>query len=271
MSVLKALSEQTFFRVYLDLMTFGRELAPRGLKIIEITNYEYTLLPYVRFANFDVRKLNVDYIKNEFLWYLKGDRYDDSITKYAKMWNEVKNPDGSINSNYGQYIFGGENQFNRVFLELCNDKDSRRASIIILKNDHFNSITDVPCTYSINFRIRDDKLEMTVRMRSQDAVYGMCSDVPIFSFIHEMMFCKLKNYYPDLQYGNYMHSADSFHAYEKHFKMIEAIINNESTFNDVNCPAVSCADEVDFIRKLESSNVPDNFKFCNWLYESIAK
>lgn len=262
--IINHIDEAVFTKIYSDLMSKGVTSSPRGLLIMELLNYQYILPPYVRFANFEARKLNVNYIKNEFLWYLKGDRYDDSITKYAKMWNEVKNPDGSINSNYGQYIFGRENQFDRVLLELLNDPDSRRASIIILKNEHYNSKSDIPCTYSLNFKIRDSKLIMTVRMRSQDAVLGLGSDCPIFSFIHEMMLHKLRVAYVDLQLGDYVHSADSFHIYERHYEMVKSLLN-EPKYSLVVCSLMKDASEVDFIRKLDFTSIPEDYLFTKWL------
>ena len=195
--------EWGFRQIFKDLKASGKKFSPRGLEVIEIENYTYELPPYARFCNFAARKLNLDYIKREFLWYLKGDKFDLSILKYAKMWEGLVNADGSINSNYGQYIFhrGSDERslFTYVLEELARDKDSRRASAVILRREHLLSETrDYPCTYSLNFRIRDDKLNMSVHMRSQDAVFGMGNDAPCFSFIHELVCQSLKWKYPDL-------------------------------------------------------------------------
>lgn len=253
-----------FVKIYNDL-NYGHYVEPRGELIIELENYSYELDPYVRFQNFESRKLNLDYIKTEFLWYLKGDRFDSSICDHAKIWKSVINKDGSINSNYGQYIFGKINQFDIVVNLLKNDKDSRRASIMILDNDHLKSDTnDVPCTYSINFRIRNNKLNMTVHMRSQDAIYGMGNDAPAFSFIHEMMLNALKRYYPDLGYGKYFHSADSFHVYKRHFLMLDKL-KSYDYYEIVNCPKISGPDEVDYLRNFNFLNIPNEFKFTYWL------
>ena len=258
---------EPFIKIYNDVY-FGHYVKPRGELIVELENYSYELKPYVRFQNFESRKLNVDYIKTEFLWYLKGDRFDSSICDHAKIWKSVINKDGSINSNYGQYIFGKSNQFDTVVNLLKNDKDSRRASIMILNNDHLKSDTnDVPCTYSINFRIRNNKLNMSVHMRSQDAIYGMGNDAPAFSFIHEMMLNALRRYYPDLEHGNYFHSADSFHVYERHFQMLDKLRSNNDYYEIVNCPKISGPDEVDYLRSLSTqiSRPPSGFQFTNWL------
>lgn len=249
----------------------GIEISPRGMLCKEIENYSFSVLPYVRFFNFESRKLNIKYIKQEFLWYLRGDRYDLSICNYAKLWNNIISEDKGINSNYGQYIFGNENQFDNVVNILESDKDSRRAVITILNSKYLlnENEKDVPCTCYLSFRIRDNKLNMTVRMRSQDAIYGAGSDIPIFSFIHEMLYETLNVTYPKLEYGNYYHSADSFHVYEKHFDMVNKIVDND-IYKLVLCPKINGKNEVIFLRNLHKNigqEIPNEFKFTKWLME----
>lgn len=254
----------TFKQIYADVLS-GKIAYPRNQKILELENYQYSLEPYHRFANFPpARKLNIDYVKKEFLWYLKGNKYDISITEHASLWKSIMNEDGSFNSNYGQYFFGEQNQFDVVINILKNDKDSRRASILLLTKEHVSSETnDVPCTYALNFRIRDNKLNMSVHMRSQDAIYGMGNDAPAFSFLHEMMFNALKEFYPDIQYGIYTHTTDSLHVYEKHFKMLHDIY--ESDYEKIECPQISGFNEVKFLRNLDFNEIPAEYLFTKWL------
>ena len=255
---------ESFRRIYHDVKQRGRLVRPRGQLVLEIENYSYELPPFVRFQSFQSRKLNVQYIKDELLWYIKGDRFDTSIAAKAKIWQGIINDDGSINSNYGQYIFTGK-QFDNAVKLLAADKDSRRASMVILGDDHLLSDTkDVPCTYALNFRIRDDKLNMSVHMRSQDAIYGMGNDAPAFSFIHEMMLNALRAHYPQLGYGTYFHIADSFHVYERHFPMLDKLCADDP-YVDVPCPEISGPSEVDFIRRLDFSDTPVEFRFARWL------
>lgn len=259
----------TFKKIYNDLVKHGKEVAPRGQKVLEIENYNYVLPPYVRFTNFEDRKFNLKYVKREFLWYLRGDKFDTSITEHASLWKSLINEDGSINSNYGQYVFGEQNQFQNVVNQLRSDRDSRRATISILSADHLLSDTkDVPCTYSINFRIRENKLNMTVRMRSQDAIFGMSNDAPAFSLIHEMMFVSLREVYPNLEYGEYHHSADSFHVYERHFDMIKTLASS-SSYSMILCPKISCSEEIRFLLHGDFSSIPETFAFTKWLLADL--
>lgn len=253
----------SFHDIYVDLYTDGHIVSPRGMKVKEIEDYTYILKPYERFANFKERKINLKYLKTEFLWYLKGNRWDTSITEYAKLWKDHENKDGSFNSNYGQYFFenGKNSNWNRLIKELLLDKDSRRASIMILNNDHLNSDTnDVPCTLGLNFRIRKNKLNCTIQMRSQDAVFGMGNDVPTFSFIHEMAYITLRDLkYQDLQLGNLSCFVNSFHIYERHFELLDNIVANN--YIEIDVPRISGLVEVENLIKTSYLDFP----FTNWL------
>ena len=130
----------------------------------------------------------------------------------------------------------------RVVNELTEDPDSRRAAICILDNNHLNSYTkDYPCTGFLNFHIRDNKLHMTVHMRSQDAIYGMGNDAFTFGLVHELLWSRLKENIPGLDLGDYTHIVDSFHVYATHYGMVENILNDPTVEVDLNleCPLMT--------------------------------
>ena len=159
----------------------GNIISPRGSKVIEVENFMYELPPYVKFQNYDVRKLKFNYIKQELLWYLRHNVHDTSIVNFASIWKDLIQPNGTINSNYGAHLFASKNRETSQFLNVIDilrkDADSRRASMVILTDSHLLCDIDVPCTYSLNFRIRNNKLNMTVHMRSQDAIFGMGNEI----------------------------------------------------------------------------------------------
>ena len=269
-----------FYHVLEKLWTKGSLVKPRGLLCKELTNFQYFLEPRERFMCFDQRKFKLDYAKQEFLWYVRGNRKDTSIVKLASMWKDLVNPDGSINSNYGWYIFNSEaaddssysSNFERVIDTLTHDPDSRRAVITILGNDHLNSGTkDFPCTAYLNFQIRKNWFNIYVRMRSQDAIFGMGNDAPCFSFIQELMYCRLKAVYPLLRLGRYWHLADSFHVYERHFDMVESIVTSPRITVDphATCPIMEYKDVDQWSDIRYTANNPTNTdqktKFGKWL------
>ena len=227
-----------YLTAYSEVLHHGRVIAPRGQECLEVCDYKLVLnMKYSVLTSFDARKLNLNYAKQEFLWYLRGNRRDQSIEQYATMWAKIRQEDGGYNSNYGQYIFN--KQFNFVVDELVQDPFSRRASIVLLNSDHlYHENTDVVCTYSMNFRIRNNQLDMTVMMRSNDVIFGLTNDAFCFTMVYRMVFAALRDKgMDDLQLGEYTHIANSLHVYKRHFEMIKDIIDDGLTgYHEISMP-----------------------------------
>lgn len=218
-----------YLRAYRDLQTKGKIVQPHGTKTLELLNYQFIIPPAPNFVtSFRARNLNLTYCKQEWLWYLRGDRFDTSIEDHATMWKKIKQPDGGYNSNYGQYLFGKEQQFLWAFECLRKDIFSRQACIQLLNKSHmFTNNTDVVCTQSIQFIARDGKLHMYVSMRSNDAIWGLTNDAFCFANLHTMMLVALQEAgYSRLQMGRYYHRAGSFHVYERHFEMLDKLVDD---------------------------------------------
>jgi thymidylate synthase len=261
-----------FLQVYKDLKTKGELSSPRGQKVLEIQDYMITIPARERFTSYRARKFNLDYAKLEMLWYLTGDPRNEMILKCASIWPDVRQPDGQWYSNYGRYWFGHQQGFYWVVGQLMRDKDSRQAVIPMLNHLHcFIGNVDVVCTYSISFRIRNDKLYMSVNMRSQDAIWGFTNDTFCFSVLHELVYVYLRDSdYPDLQMGTFTHKVDSFHVYEKHFDMLESILEDgKGGYYEVQCPHIFDKHEVmgliDFGYKAKDDS---KFEFTRWLNDN---
>lgn len=201
--------------------------SPHGVLTKELINQHYTVLPGSELITHIDRKLSLPYVKRELMWYLTARRYDTSIVSYASIWQDCIAHDGGINSNYGQYLFGGGLGLDRCIKELKRDRDSRRAIAMILGQHHLHwAGTDQPCTVSLQFLIRPDffgrdKLTCIVTMRSQDAIFGLGNDTPAF-----MMFAKLVAACVGVEVGELCVNVGSLHVYERHFKMLQRIVES---------------------------------------------
>lgn len=217
-----------FTQMYRDLKQKGSEVVSSKDRCIELLNYSMTIPPLDYATSFFSRKLNLDYCKAEWAWYVRGDRFDTSIEKHAKLWKKIRAWDDGFNSNYGQYIFGEQNQFAWVVKALTKDPYSRQASIQLLNMSHmYEGNTDFVCTHGINFQIRDGMLNMTVMMRSNDAIYGTTNDVFCFGQLLLAVWAELRHVYPNLQVGAYTHFVCSLHVYERHFDMLDRLVSLE--------------------------------------------
>lgn len=215
-----------FYRAYAEVMASPLS-KPRGQLVHDLRGVALVLdLNEPALTSFEHRNLNLTYCKQEWLWYIGANPYDDSIAEHAKMWAKLKQPDGRYFSNYGYYIFSGPfSQFDYVIEQLTNDPDSRRASIVLLERNHlFKENVDTVCTYAINFAIVQGRFNMAVHMRSNDVVFGLTNDAFCFSQLAEFVYQCLKSEFPYLVKGEYVHIVDSLHVYERHFGMLERIL-----------------------------------------------
>lgn len=218
-------NRQAFLGLIGSTMAYGRLVSPRGLEIRELIDAQIVIDPYYPFQGFQARKYQVDYFRKEMRWKLGASRMDESIKAHAAMWESVQNPDGSFNSNYGQYWFGQQMGLMKACLELIRDPYSRRACIPMLRDGHLSPETkDTVCTESITFLIRDNQLHCSVHMRSSDQIFGLGTDIPTFSFLMRLARGILSPHFDNLSLGLLKITAASSHIYARHFHMAERIL-----------------------------------------------
>jgi thymidylate synthase len=177
-----------------------------------------------------VRSSQFKYIAAEFLWYFMGRNDVAWISKYAKFWEHIQNPDGTVNSSYGNLLFTlknehGFSQYEWAHQSLVKDKDTRQAVLHfnLPKHQSFEN-KDFVCTMYGIFQIRENKLNFTIHMRSNDVILGLPTDIAFFAVLQMQMLNHLKITYPELELGTYTHIANSLHVYERHFELVENML-----------------------------------------------
>ena len=120
----------------------------------------------------------------------------------------MSNRKGLVNSNYG-WQWMRENQLEYVIKKLKKHKETRHAAISIYDcKEHDQYKKDTPCTYAVQFTILNDKLNMSVYMRSNDLWYGFCNDQYCFSMLQKYVAERL-----NMEIGWYYHHAHNMHIY----------------------------------------------------------
>ena len=158
------------------------------------------------------RDWKLRYAMAEWDWYLSG---DPSIKKLGKIygkippiWERMADSDGNVMSNYG-WQWQRNNQIDYVVGKLRNNPNTRHAAISIYDCKEYNKYrNDTPCTYAVQFTILNDKLNMSVYMRSNDIWYGFCNDQYQFSMLQKMIAGRLS-----IDVGWYYHHAHNMHLY----------------------------------------------------------
>ncbi|MBD8125076.1 thymidylate synthase [Pantoea agglomerans] len=197
----------------------------------------------------------------EFLWYLTGDNKLSFIERYISVYKEFAEDDGTIRGGYGPRIFNMHNvhnQLENIITQLSHKKTSRRALVqlfdasdLALKSNDSKEYKDIPCTISLQFLIRDDKLNLFVNMRSNDAFKGLTHDIFAFTMIQEFI-SKILN----CGLGQYYHYVSSMHLYECDLPKVyalqrEGFMNTASIMGEM--PAINSLDLRFQILKVEES------------------
>lgn len=112
------------------------------------------------------------------------------------------------------------NQIEFVVNELKRCPYSRRAVITIRSGEDIDiEATDPACLQHIQYFIRDGKLHCKVLFRSNDAVEA--------TFMNAFALVMLQKRIADelgVEVGSYTHRANSFHAYEKDWELLEGYV-----------------------------------------------
>jgi len=154
------------------------------------------------------RKWNPKYAAREWEWYLSGDPSAIEISKYAPIWKNMMDEDGNVRSNYG-WQWKRNNQLSKIVDLLRDNPNTRKATISIYDGKEIDTYSnDTPCTYAVQFTILDNKLNMTVLMRSNDLWYGFCNDQYCFSMLQQTVADFLC-----IEVGTYYHFAHNLHLY----------------------------------------------------------
>lgn len=160
-----------------------------------------------------IRKMPMRYAVGELAWYLSGSNRVRDIAQFAPKWREISDDGITNNSAYGhrilhQFCF---DQWEYVKQMLIDHPDSRQA-IIHIKDPSNKPTKDVPCTVYLQFLLRDNKLHLSVHMRSNDIWMGVPYDMFSFCFLQMKMAMEL-----GVGIGSYTHYAGSLHLYQRDF------------------------------------------------------
>lgn len=229
--------------------------APRGLPVREKTDYSFRILYPVAEAIITLdetrNKVIAGYTAKEMELYNSCANTSVDFAKASKFWEKLANPDGTVNSAYGYLIWKNKSHGNafeglaqglqdfntkiRTPWEwakeaLIADKDTRQAILRFSLPEHaWVGVKDFTCTMHGNFLIREDKLNLSIVMRSNDLWLGLTYDLPWFVSLMDKMVEELKPYYPTLTKGHYTHTVHSLHLYERDEEKIMKAIGHKTT------------------------------------------
>ena len=223
-----------------EILSKGKVISPRGCEIMELNHVQLEVqnnlwdFPNER----PIRKI-LDYWMNELAWYMTGSQDTAFICEKAKLWEGIKNPDGTLNSNYGRLVFYNKTThptmgavtlppFEWAAGSLEADIHSRQAVVTYNSGGYnFPGNKDYICTQHQAFFIREERLHCYIALRSSDAIFGLPYNMPWWSFVAQMMLDRLKTRYPHLTMGEIKVTIYSAHIYAQHYGLVSRMLNKD--------------------------------------------
>jgi len=200
-------------RGYVQLATWlldrGQPVVSRGLSTLELTGVTLdfpdptgVMLPIG--VN---RKINTRLAAVEALQLVSGNGDPSLLLRASPSYADVLvHPE---NLTYGSYGLRLRHQWDSLIGLLRREPDTRRAVLSIWREDDLTHDGDRPCTLTLQFLVRDDRLELIVNMRSQDLYRGVPYDVFMFSQAQLSLAAQL-----GVGVGRYTHHVGSLHVYD---------------------------------------------------------
>jgi len=159
----------------------------------------------------------------ELVWYLSGSNRIEPIQAYIPQYDENAEADGTVHGAYGPRLRSWRERDQLLdTINLLRKKPGSRRAVIQLfdSDDSIGNFKDIPCTTTLQFLRRCDKLNLLVTMRSNDAWLGLPHDIFCFTMIQEIAARTL-----GIDVGEYIHFAGSFHLYEKNRAAAKAFLD----------------------------------------------
>ena len=164
-----------------------------------------------------VRDSNPFFHLMEAMWMLAGRQDGAFLDHYIKDFSKTFGVNGIIPDAYG-YRWRcrlGYDQLAEIIEQLQKDPTTRQAVLEMWYDDlQYNG--PKPCNLVATFRIRKDKLDMTVFNRSNDLIWGACGANAVhFPIMQEYMASMI-----GVKMGEYWQVTTNLHLYQKHIDLL---------------------------------------------------
>lgn len=199
------------------LLRHGHHVVPRGQETLEERAVQLVVDDWSECVLLSpTRKLNYRFMVAEFIWMALGRRDVAGVARYNSQIAQFSDDGRTFAGAYGPRV---DRQWGYVVNTLRQDPASRQAIISIWEPNPGRS-RDIPCTLSLQFLIRDRRLEVIATMRSSDIWLGVPYDVFNFSMLANALAGELN----DLEPGPLILNLGSSHLYLRNVAAAQEVL-----------------------------------------------
>lgn len=162
-----------------EVLSHGYDISPRGKKTRERLNLSTSFDMERSIIACPPRKLGGRFLYAEPAWILSGSNRLNDIMRYAPMLEEFSDDGIFLSGAYGPPVV---DQLPYIVNLLGDDPYSRQAVMTLFRPKPRQS-KDIPCTISLQFFLRHDRIQCIANMRSSDLWLGFPYDAFTFTCI----------------------------------------------------------------------------------------
>lgn len=215
----KTQSRFTYLPWLQKLVDYGESVEVRGHKTLELLNTVTEITePQHHCILLPSRRWNPFLALSEALWILAGRDDVAALVPYNQHIVDYSDDGVSLYGAYGKRIY---DQIDPIIERLKKDPNDRRAVLQIWDNagptysnnpwheDLWTHSKDPPCNTQVMFKLRQNKLHMTVINRSNDLHFGLFAvNLPTFGILQSYIAARL-----GVNMGIQTHFSNSLHIY----------------------------------------------------------
>ena len=203
-----------------DPNSIGSAFGAESRRFLEVSPSVISLSnPRARWVWNRARRVSLVNATGLWLWTLGGSNKLDDIVFYNSKARTFSDDGTRLWGAIGKRILGHRNLLLAIVRRLATDLSSRRAALpIFASTDVWMASKDIPCLLSMQFLVRERKLNLVATFRSNDALMVLPYDLFVITMLHELVASML-----DLDVGTYTHVCNSMHIYEDQIELAERV------------------------------------------------
>ncbi len=201
-----------------------------GTGTISVFGYQMRFNLSEGFPVVTTKKLHLQSILHELLWFLQG----DTNIKYLKennvrIWDEWADENGDLGPVYGHQWRswpdgngGTIDQITKLVDQLKNNPNSRRHIVSAWNVADVDNMALPPCHMLFQFYVADGKLSCQLYQRSADTFLGVPFNIASYALL-TMMLAQVCN----LEVGDFVHTFGDAHIYNNHLEQTQLLLSRD--------------------------------------------
>jgi thymidylate synthase len=220
---------------YLDYLQYvlqhGVKKSDRtGVGIYSVFAYQMRFDLSQGFPLVTTKKLHINSIIHELLWFLSGDTNISYLQKNnVKIWNDWADANGNLGPVYGKQWRAWQtadgrviDQISEVIKQIKTNPDSRRLIVNAWNVGELEKMALPPCHLLFQFYVANNKLSCQLYQRSADSFLGVPFNIASYSLLLSMIAQQC-----DLQVGEFIWTGGDCHIYANHVEQVNLQLSRE--------------------------------------------